>query len=65
MSSIEFIVTRETEDSSDDLPLVVDYTYSAHGIDHEAKDADGNLVTLTEAEQERLFEKIREEAAEE
>lgn len=48
MASIEFTVTRETDDDSRDVTVTVEYTRSGYGIDFEV--ADGVQLTASEAD---------------
>lgn len=58
MASIEFTVTRETDDDSRDLTVTVEYTRSGYGIDFEiegdvqltASETDGLLAAIIENE---------------
>ena len=60
MASIDFTITRETEDDSRDLTVTVDYTHSAYGIDYAVEGG----VELTETEQDMLFAAIRDQDGE-
>ena len=61
MSSIEFTITRETEDDSRDLTVIVDYTRSAAGIDFAVEGG----IELTASETDALYAAIIENEGDE
>ncbi len=56
MASIEFTVTRETDDDSRDLTVTVEYTRSGYGIDFEVE----GEVELSPSETDSLLAAIIE-----
>lgn len=52
---MEFTITREGDDYSDDITVLVDYRYNAYGIQYEIETDDPRVGALTANEEDRLF----------
>lgn len=60
MNTIDFTITRETEDDSSDIVVTVGYEHDAYGIDIVPPAG----IEFSAAEKDALFEAIREQDGE-